>query len=174
VVKSGELLKVERDRDEKRDTADDERRRADEQAKQADAIAAWPISRVFSGAEWATHAARVQNNSTLPVWDVVVDFCGPDGEERASVTQPVVPPPGLDIPWPRDLRKTLGTDENGAILTEAASDFSVALTFRDAASIVWQRDRFGRIRKIMDLRFGSAAGRVEWKGSATGKTPDAT
>jgi hypothetical protein len=134
---SEDLTAIESERDEQ---ATDDQRRA-----QASRISGWYGQTVYrsdlpGGKSRRFWKATVRNSSDLPVYDVRVEFhkvVAGDGPLPQSVEGThkgvAVLPPGED--WQLD-----GPDDD--------RDNAVALTFRDAAGIIWYRDAHGLLREI--------------------------
>lgn len=148
VKRSGELLEVEQKRDEKRDEWDREQRHAAERAEQADFVAAWhdraEVPTRMQAIYLPSYGARIINHSPLPIWDVTVEFIGPDGAVRGAKIIPVVPPGQHFEPWPDELRRQEPASDGGdPVIVEALNEFTVTLAFRDVAGRRWRRDEYG-------------------------------
>lgn len=152
------VFNLERAREDRAEDEARERRAADERAAQADLVAVWHTvlgSGLAEGPLPTDWAARVINDSPLPVYEVSVEFYGPDGTERDVQRTFIVPPGGQDFYWQQDLRKVADHDTNGhPIYTESPQDFRVALRFRDTAGRQWYRDANGVLTKTGTVVFG--------------------
>ncbi len=80
--------------------------------------------------------AVVQNGSSLPVFDVDVSWCYPNGTGVFETRKvPIVPPHGRkEYPRPESLRQQ--------------PLLPIEITFRDARGVVWKRDRVGRLTEL--------------------------
>lgn len=126
VRRSGKLLQIEQDRDQARDKRDAELREAAERAEQADLVAAWPED----VEDFGPLSVRLTNGSSLPVYDVELEFVGPSGVETEKAG---LLPPGTQLhDWPQGMHDGEGT----------LADFRVALRFRDTAGRVWRRNEY--------------------------------
>ncbi|GAA1451730.1 hypothetical protein GCM10009641_86610 [Mycobacterium cookii] len=129
VRRSGELLQIEQERDKARDKRDADLREAAERAEQADLVAAWP----YDVEDFGPLSVQL-TGSSLPVYDVELEFVGPSGVETEELG---LLPPGTQLhDWPQWMHDGEGT----------LADFRVALSFRDTAGRVWRRNEYGVLR----------------------------
>ena len=126
--------------------ADRERAEARHRA-QAELIAAWADHRSPKmlpaddryQVEEQVMAAIVRNDSSLPVWNVVVDFVHPETGQKP----PTVPSRTVEVIPPRD--------ERAIPRPQALSTWSrlrVVITFLDANNVTWRRDHRGELTEV--------------------------
>lgn len=90
---SWEVLKVERQREDRTVKAEDERRQREERAEQADLVAVWSVP--------ASARTVIHNGSQLPIYRVVVTYVFPSvGESREAGLLVAVPPGTKEAPVP--------------------------------------------------------------------------
>lgn len=153
---SWRVLQIELDRD-------SERREVAERAAQADSVAAWATTVDHEFAELTVPrslGAVVRNASSLPVYNLVVTFIGPDGTDRARITVPVFPPGEDQFHCPIEPRRPERQDDEVPVYAESFSEFAVALTFRDTAGRTWVRDQHGQLAKASPNAGSADSGQV--------------
>jgi hypothetical protein len=139
------LLLVEQARENRREAADADRRTAAARAFQADRIGAWH--------QTGYYAATLRNGSTLPVYDVAVEFVGTGGDLREQGLLDILPPGDQTLGWtgtassPQD-GQTAHLQPGQIRPEEPPHLFRVAVTFRDTAGSRWRRDERGLLTRL--------------------------
>jgi hypothetical protein len=121
------LLRVEQARETRREIAD--------QAFQARHIGAWHQASYF--------AATLRNGSTLPVYDVTVEFLGPGGALWEKGLLDVLPPGEQILPWTGDASPS---DDVAGDSRHGPRDCRLAVNFTDTAGNRWRRSERGELR----------------------------
>lgn len=164
------LLEVEELRENRATEAEEQRREAQERAEQADLVASWiDVEGMRRGTSLPRWGTLLQNASSLPVWDVVVEIFGPNASTpRHRFSLSLLPPGRSFEPWGNNELRS--RKEDAVAMTEHSSvaladdqyqedprDFRVAISFRDAAGRKWRRTKEGVLRKTGIVVFGEAA-----------------
>jgi hypothetical protein len=128
-VASQRLVSIERTRD-KAATTHAERT----QAEQVGAWIDWETSQMSRPGGWTVH---ILNASLLPIYDVVVDVYGPNGDLRGTIpSDPRLVPPGLDD-------RFHGVNDLNPGERREGRRMRAAIRFRDSGNRLWIRNRFG-------------------------------
>lgn len=153
------VLKLERVREDRAVRAEQARQDREAREAQADRVAAWyrcfypedPLLRPGKSGHWGAH---IRNGSALPVYDLRVDFVGPDGTTRAHGDPIAVVPPGDVHSHPEGRQALLAHEHDEAgVLTwlETGDQIRLRIKFRDAAGRHWSRDESGVLSEVLPL-----------------------
>ena len=124
------LLRIEEARRTLRETSD--------RAAQASTIGAWHQESYF--------AATLRNSSDLPVYDLTVEFLGPDGATWETGALTVLPPGEQTLSWTGTSSRHGAVGDTGHEVSPR--DFHLAMTFRDSAGVRWRRTGRGDLQAL--------------------------
>jgi hypothetical protein len=153
-----ELLKVERQREDRAAGLELGRAVAEERAHQADQVAVWVTYGNPEASAGSGFFAEIHNQSRLPIYDVEVTFLTPDEQEWVAEGMPlgVVPPGSLHVPVPEILHRQIYAAEEGQQPNrrypqqELLGKLRARIRFRDSADRKWQRGGRGLLTRIYD------------------------
>lgn len=139
-----------------------------ERSRQASRVYSSPVEGQGNMAHLAEPGVEVTNGSDLPIYDVTVEIEEIFSGCRDSHNQRNIMPTSSKLFYvlPRVLTDKWGwhehTDAHGGRYFTAPEeldklDFSVVLTFRDAANQYWKRDKFGTLSPL------KTSGSFAWK-----------
>ncbi len=126
---------------------------------QASSVAAWPAREEQVAANLTTIHTKLQlnNASKEPVYRVGINYCDAEGNEVASDIVDILAPGLLQRELPRRLRETWVKSQTGWIKRQSPAaestkdpfgqpwEFTVVLSFTDAAGRRWRRNRDGSL-----------------------------
>ena len=158
---SWSVLRLEQQREDRAEKAEEERREQVHRAAQADAVAGWihRLDAVYHDVAGTLETppiwgAKIVNVSLLPVYDVKVGFHRPNGRRLADVDYGLLPPGETFVASPVNLaiEDPVGPGNEKSVRVE--------VEFRDTAGRVWLRDRYGLLTLVQTNQYIRTSGGV--------------